>query len=150
MTKYGEAQDWVRRAVSYNEDDCLEWPFSRTKKGYGQFRVGKVRCNAHRAVAIAAHGPPPPGKTEVAHSCGNRACCNPTHLRHATSSENKADMVGHGTSNRGEKCPMAKLTEVQARAAKYGDGSISEYADKLGVSRHAILLIRKGKSWAHL
>lgn len=63
--------------------------------------------NAHRLMCVFVNGDCPPDKNEAAHSCGNRKCVNPAHLRWATYEENGADKIIHGT-NRGWKHPTEK------------------------------------------
>ena len=151
MAKRHEAQNWIAAAAKYNGDDCLEWPFALTPKGYGSVRFMNRGMNAHRAVCLIAHGAPPSDKhTEVAHFCGNRRCCNPSHLRHATSSENKADALRHGTLRVGERAPGAKLRAEQVREILQSNEKGSVLARRFGVTDSAIWLIRRSENWVHL
>jgi hypothetical protein len=83
-------------------DGCWLWTASTfTQRGYGQFAVdGKARTTAHRIAWELTHGPIPKtvnGKPSVLmHSCDNRLCCNPAHLRVATQAENLKDMADKG------------------------------------------------------
>lgn len=47
--------------------------------GYFRKRINGSLVMYHRHIWEQTHGPVPEGY-EVHHSCGNRACCNPTHL----------------------------------------------------------------------
>jgi hypothetical protein len=51
----------------------------------------------HRFTCWAAHGPPPALKMVAAHSCNNKACLNPMHLRWLTHADNFAE---HGENER--------------------------------------------------
>lgn len=82
-------------------DDCWEWTGAKAA-GYGRFKsLGKV-YGAHRIAYTIAHGPIPAGSgyhgTVVMHTCDNRACCNPAHMRLGTAFDNAQDMAAKGRS----------------------------------------------------
>lgn len=60
------------------EGECRIWTGVLQSAGYGQLGRKRNRL-VHRAVYEAAHGPIPKGMI-VHHSCGRRACAEPTHL----------------------------------------------------------------------
>lgn len=65
---------------------CWLWTRSLDSKGYGQgWLRGRGRFRAHRIAYELTHGSAP---RELDHSCRNRACVNPDHLRPATSQQN--------------------------------------------------------------
>ncbi|WP_459459070.1 HNH endonuclease signature motif containing protein [Rhizobium sp. No.120] len=138
-------------AIPYTRQDCLIWPFTKSDKGYAQYRTGGKTKLAHVYVCEAAHGPSPSTAHQVAHSCGNGSggCVNPKHLRWATNSENQMDRVAHGTSNRGSRQGRSKLTELQVLEIKRRlcTHTQLELAEEFGVSASAISLIKSGKTW---
>lgn len=146
-TRRGEAQKFVYSALDHESDMCLFWPFSLNVKGYGVVRWRGRSTIASKVVCELAHGPIAYGQ-EAAHSCGNPACCNPKHLRAASSAENKADMKSHGTALCGERNPMAKLTAGQVAEIRKRGGNQSELARKFGVDPKTINLIVRGVNWA--
>ena len=150
----GEPLRYIHEVViAYEGDDCLIWPFARTARGYGQVRSGN-HSQAHRAVCEIVNGPPPSLLHEAAHSCGkgHLGCVNPKHLRWATSAENKADRLIHGTVCRGERNGLAKLTGADVldirRLAR--SASQHEIARRFGVSPANISTIISRATWAWL
>lgn len=138
--------------LQYAGKDCLLWPFSLTDNGYGQIWIDGTMRGVHRVVCEAVHGPAPTPEHQAAHSCGNRVCCAPSHLRWATRKENETDKVAHGTLICGQSCNLAKLTEDDVREIRFLGGKIPrrEIADRFQVSRSNIDVIISRKSWAWL
>jgi len=146
----GELRNWIAANVSYSRDECLLWPYGKTEHGYGTIIHEGHRTTAHRLMCVQAHGEPSDPDLEAAHSCGNRGCCNPGHLRWATPVENAADRLIHGTDKRGEKSGFAALTaaDVLQIVELFDKLSISEIAAKFGASESAVTSIYYGCSWA--
>lgn len=121
----GTAVAWMEQHKNFTSDECLIWPFAKARGGYGSVGVGdRTTRKVHRLMCEYRHGPPPHGKTDAAHSCGNGhlGCVNPQHLRWATKAENAADRLIHGTHSRGERSPTAKLTEADVIAIRAAEG----------------------------
>lgn len=143
---------WLAAQVSVESDECIPWPFGKTKGGYGTMMVRGHRTTAHREMCRLAHGEPPASKLDAAHSCGRRDCCNPRHLRWATRTENAGDRVTHGTAARGSRAYQTTITETMAReiVELLKSKKPSEIAKKLGVSRAVVKSISAGCSWTWL
>jgi hypothetical protein len=125
-------------------------------KGYKTVRIrsrGKgFTRSVHRLVIESFKGPCPPG-LQCLHYDGDRTNNRLDNLRWGTPAENQADRVRHGTSNRGERCAAAKLTNGEAkeirRLGKAGTKA-RELAERYGVSVSNAADIIKGRRWVHL
>lgn len=144
------AVEFCELVISSSVDGCIDWPYGTDGVGYGRFWLNGVRVAAHRHVCVGAHGAPPADKNQVAHSCGNRLCVNPKHLRWASQSENETDKVAHGRSARGEANGNAKLTAPQVIEIRSSTMPGVALAKKFGVRDGQVSRIRKGRRWAHL
>lgn len=135
-------------------EECLIWPFARNDHGYAVISRELKMVRVSRIICEHANGPPPTQHHEAAHNCGrgHDGCINRHHLRWATSAENKADMVLHGTSNRGERQGSSKLTEANVLAIRRSSGSVEQQvmAAEYGVSDATISNIIHRKTWAWL
>jgi len=153
--KRGEGLRFLRKVVQENREDCILWPFGRHGNGYASVYVGGKQHLAHRLVCKMAHGEPESENLHAAHSCGNGhlGCVNPKHLRWATASENLADRDAHGTHQRGEQHPRARLTEADVkdiRLRRDKGETCSEIAALYGVTSSYVSMIARRKAWASL
>jgi hypothetical protein len=71
--------------------DCWEWQGLLRKDGYGTVGFKRKTSLPHRLSYIVFKGPIPDGML-ILHSCDNRKCINPDHLRIGTYSDNLNDM----------------------------------------------------------
>lgn len=80
MTKRGEVKAFLDRALAGPwPQHCIIWPYATTL-GYPALTINGKRLAGHRLACEHRNGPAPSG-TEACHSCGNRGCINPAHLR---------------------------------------------------------------------
>lgn len=110
--------------------ECITFSGRQQPNGYGRVSVDGTYRRSHVYACERAHGPCPPDKREVAHSCGNRMCINPSHLRWATRRENLADHITHGTTNRAERAASARLSwaDVFSIRRRYAGGDVTQRA----------------------
>ena len=104
----------------------------------------------HVAVAESFIGTRPASqeRIECCHLNGDRTDNRVENLAWATSKENSAHMVEHGTRFYAEAHPRARLTPEQVRFVRSYSGNISELARRLGVARSTLTSIRSGANWA--
>lgn len=134
-------------------DGCMLWVNrSIASTDYARFELGSgKRYWAHRVSCFLAHGEAPSPYYEAAHSCRNRRCVAPDHLRWATRADNQLDRVRDGTHNRGERQGQSKLTVEQVLEIRRRRGEVHRaLAEEFGVCRQAISDILSGRNWSHL
>lgn len=110
------------------------------------------RCYIHRLILEAFVGPCPEGQ-ECRHIDGDPANNNLDNLAWGTPAENQADRVRHGTSNRGERHGLSKLTvdkviEIRRRVA--GGMSRREAAATFGIHQTCVDALVNRKTWTHV
>jgi hypothetical protein len=96
------------------EGECLVWTGGMNAGGYGVLKINKVGFLAHRVSWVATNGVEIPDGNCICHSCDNRACVEPSHLRPGTIRDNMIDMYAKGrgasTRRRGGRVIAADIT----------------------------------------
>jgi hypothetical protein len=131
-------------------DACYEWPFHCNANGYAPLTIDGRRTLVHVLACERTHGPRPKG-LEVCHSCGNKTCFNPAHLRWDTHQSNMRDRARMGRTRRGEQHGRSKLTwkYVEEIRWSYAHGVASQQtlANIYGVSQNSISKIILNRTW---
>ncbi len=143
-------------------DDCWNWTASCGTAGYGQ--IGSIGgrgspVGAHRVAWSLHTGKRIPEKKVIMHSCDNKLCCNPAHLRIGTQAENLADMTRkgrarRGTTHRGEDVTQSKLTGGQVSEIRrlYKTSAFAQVvlADLYNCAQTTISDIVNRRTWLHV
>lgn len=152
--KHGEIPELLNALIKSDSNECILWPHTKTKGGYGECYVDGHHWLVHRYICVARHGAPPSASHEAAHSCHQPSCANPNHLRWATPKQNQADRALNGTLGRGEAHVGAKLTRSDVinirRLVSQADRSPKDIGVQFGVSPTLVRRIRDRKAWAWL
>ncbi len=153
--------------VFQSPENCWEWQGPMLWNGYGKMDVCAKMHRAHRISYVIHNGEEIPDGMVIMHTCDNRRCVNPLHLKLGTQIENLADCKKKGrlcqgqrrseiqkrVSNKGESHYRAKLTKedvlVILKLLKEGN-SLNSIAKKFNMNHGAIRGIKIGRNWAHI
>lgn len=144
------SRQWLLDRLDHDSDECLIWPFSTARGGYGHFGYLGETHYAHRYMCELKHGPAPSDTHEAAHDCGNSSCVNPRHIAWKTRLENKMDCRLHGTHVKHRTGNVGKVTREQAadiRALKESM-TLKELSERFGLSQSGIANICTGRRQA--
>lgn len=133
-----------------NGSDCVTWPYSCDRYGYGQVRVNGNPGRAHRLVLSIITGKPYDYPLMVRHTCGNGhlGCVNPLHLEWGTAKDNAQDRLRDGTVEFGEDNNSAALTNAQAIAIAQDSRSYAIIAKDYGIGKSTVARIKTGQAWS--
>jgi len=133
-------------------DTCWNWIGSFDTRGYGQIVVCGTLHSTHRVSYIIHHGRIP-HKLHILHSCDNRACIRPEHLRAGTDEENRLEKISKRRHSFGENHNHAILNEKQVLEIrnKFKEGISKTFLSKeYGVHSNTIHAIINRVSWRHI
>lgn len=132
-------------------DGCWRWTGAIGSGGYGNFAwTWKQIVGAHCAAWAISLGEELPTSC-VLHRCDNRWCVNPEHLFLGSRGDNARDMAAKQRHLFGARNARAKLTDDGAREILANPGeSCAKLGARLGVSRAAVLLVRRRVTWRHV
>jgi DNA-binding transcriptional regulator YiaG len=139
--------DIIRFEKYVSKQDCWTWTGGKDIKGYGIFFYNKKTSFAHRIALVLYKNITLTNGLQVAHSCNNKSCVNPDHLRETTIKDNAKDKIAHGTALRGERCHFASLTNTKVREIRESLKSSRELAKEYQVSNQTIRSILNNRSW---
>lgn len=126
-------------------EGCVEWPGGREKDGYGVLKWNGWH-RAHRVIYEMFVGPIPKGM-HVLHSCDNRACVNPRHLRVGTHAENMADRAQRGRTSRAPRASSCKVTAEQVEEIRASTLPVKDLQARYGLGKSQIYDIKNFRSW---
>lgn len=138
------ARFWTK-VQAPNDFQCWEWQGKTNDNGYGRFGYTEL---AHRVAYEYFNGPIPEGML-VLHSCDNKTCVNPKHLRVGTHSDNMMDAAMRDRFHIGPKCYNAKLTADQVQYIRKNPDKLTlkQISERFGIAISTASYVRSGKSY---
>lgn len=85
---------WSRVDQSAGPTGCWLWKGVGNGRGYGHISVDGRKVYVHRFAYELSTGEPIPAGMSIDHICHIRHCCNPQHLRLATTKQNGEHRLG--------------------------------------------------------
>ena len=112
------------------------------------YRRGTKKSKTVHALVLGSFVGPRKIGFECCHNNGVRNDNRLINLRYDTTAGNQRDRVPHGTSNRGERSHLAKLTVDQVRYIRRNSKAVRRViAERFGVSVSTVDHIRYGHTW---
>jgi len=135
--------------------DCWIWKDAVGKHGYPIMRRRPSGCLLVRRVAVALGGRPAQPRQPVACTCDEKRCCNPAHLKPSTpaavakaaAAKGAFSSMARSAKIAQSKRASAKLTLEIAREIRASEDSGPALAERYGVTRSMIGIIRRGAAW---
>lgn len=93
------------------EINCWVYKFSKDRKRYGRFYIGRKSLGAHRVSYMIFKGDIDEGLF-VCHKCDNPSCVNPDHLWLGTNEQNMQDKMNKNRYRGTKGCKWAKTKEL--------------------------------------
>lgn len=129
-------------------DCCWIWTGGRFQNGYGKITIDGKQQRAHR-VAFEMEFGPLPEDALLEHTCGNRLCVNPAHLR--IGGTRRVRVYDPSRINRSR---VAKLSEDEVKDIRrqYAEHTMTQrdLATTYGVSLATVQSIIYRRSWKHV
>lgn len=136
--------------VKRNKKGCWLWLRCCDQDGYGVTTLVPGTTKAHRAAYLLSKGAIPPGLL-VLHTCDNRCCVRPSHLRLGTPADNARDAKNRGRNVHGDNHGRSKLTAETVRFCRFeyarGAATQKALATHFGVTQVVMGYALRGYSW---
>lgn len=137
-------------------DSCWKWLGRKNHDGYGEIGINGAVKLAHR-YSYDLHRDNKANTLNkdiyILHSCDNRICVNPKHLRAGTARDNTDDMIRRNKILKGSQVGNSLLDEkkvIEIRE-RYANGETKKVlAQEFNVDKTTIHSVVKRYSWKHI
>ena len=128
---------WRRVRMSTDPEKCWPWQGGKVAHGYGNV-IKRGTALSHRVAWILSNEKEIPPGLCVCHTCDVPACCNPTHLKLMTQTQNLQD-----ASRKGRMYHKLNPTLVMEISKRYNqqETSVQQLADDYDVSQSTIYAV---------
>jgi len=139
-----EERFWAKVAKS---EGCWQWT-AAILNGYGRFGIwqdGKQRSGLAHRIAYELSGKSIPPGMFLDHTCHNKACVNPSHLRLATNKQNLENLTGATRASRSgvrgvSWSARAKLWRISV--VHHGERYGGQYFKSIADAEAAVIALR--------
>lgn len=132
--------------VQRRHEGCWVWTGALQRDGYAHFtNADQKTISAHR-FSYELHVGQIPAGMDLLHSCDQRSCTNPLHLRPGTHRENMMEMIHKGRNPHHHLKPD-QVREIRVALAEPYLGLQTDLAKKYNVDRCVINRINVGRTY---
>lgn len=156
-----ELMERIWKHIDKNENGCWLSQLAIDKDGYSRIEINIERRKTYKLhrlllfwsdqTKVEDFNNP---KRLACHSCRNKNCVNPAHLRWDTPKSNVADAIREGTFTQAKMCKTSILTEQQVLEIRerYAKGGVLQksLAIEYGVHKASLNDIIRRKNWTHI
>lgn len=143
-----DIESFMSKVSIDSETNCWNWQGYIEPNGYGHVRYKNKTIRSHRLSYILFKGNVDENLV-ICHSCNNRKCCNPDHLRKDTRKSNSIDMV-KAKNQRLQILSIDEVIEIKKALKHYYKGQLNDLAHFYKVNPNTISQIKTGRSWSHI
>ena len=134
------AQRFWAKVQQSTPSECWEWTCGTDGDGYGSVWFEGQRYRTHRVAFFLRYDYWP---KVVMHTCDNRLCCNPEHLRAGSIAANNKDKAVKGRA--GMKLTLRNVQQI--KICLWLHLPLQDIADTFGVNYTTIKQIKRGRIW---
>ena len=88
---------WLQKRIRIEENGCWIWLAATVNSGYGKLKKDGRFWLAHRYIYTLTNREINPNHV-ICHTCNEKLCVNPEHLKAGTYQENYLDQIENGKS----------------------------------------------------
>jgi hypothetical protein len=146
MPAYKDPIQRIKDQIIPNINGCHIWQGCVFKNsGYPKISIRNKVYLAHRIVYQHYNGDLI-DNLQICHSCMNKLCLNPSHLRQDTISSNKIDNI-FSSKHAKQILSVEQVQEIKQKLIFWKAGDNSKLAKEYGVHNSTISDIKRGKSF---